>query len=41
MASVNINFGPDDSEWFSLDPAHIDRLRKQIQAEMNVDIISS
>lgn len=41
MASVNINFGPDDSEWYSIDTLHVDRLRKQVFKEMGIDIINN
>lgn len=46
MASVNVNLGPDNSEWYTLDIEHVPRLRKQviqcklfINLEFGVDII--
>ena len=30
MASVNVNFGPDASEWYTLDIEHVPRMRNQV-----------
>lgn len=46
MASVNVNFGPDDSEWYTLAIEHVPKFRKQViqcniyfNTEFGIDII--
>lgn len=39
MNAININHGPADSIWISIDYQYVDKLRKMVKEERDVDIL--